>query len=120
MCLASVKQKFTRDNNFGIGFKKMRVSGSKYKAPIRGETYEVGKWLKANTKPTIQSDLAEEYKSGFHIFLSEKDANDYNLTTGVVVRVRYRKVTAYGRNQVDYDSEGNCVIASEMFIEKNQ
>jgi len=120
MCMSSVKQKFVRDNNFGIGFKKMQKSGAQYVAPIQGGVYEVGKWLKANTKETISADSGEDYKAGFHIFLSEKDAQDYNMTMGVVVRVRYRKVTAYGKNEVDYHSKGNCVIASEMFIEKHQ
>lgn len=123
MCLQTVMQQFTKDNNFGIGYKKVNTIHGRpnsYETPNQCETYQAGKWLKANTKSKLYTNnYVSPYRSGFHIFLNKADAEKY--TSGSkVIRVRYRGVTTFGLNKTDYDAYGDCVIASEMFIEKNQ
>lgn len=61
----------------------------------------------------------KQYYPGFHIFLTPEDAKSYN-PTGVVVKVEYKNVLAFGTNDAGFQNgkrvSGPCVVAEYMRI----
>lgn len=127
MCLESVKKNYknVKERDFGIGYKRLvqDSDGIHFRSPINGKgvNYVAGKWYQADGD-SIDATNGEEYKAGFHIFLSKKDAEEYTYATAPVVRVRYRDVVAFGPNKIRIRGQevGDCVISREMMIEKDQ
>lgn len=126
MCMSTVGFSFTEHNDYGIGYKKLDVDYDTNKPLIklswmsRGIELVKKQWYKAKGKKYIKN----EYKSGFHIFLNIKDAEEYggNSTCySKVVQVHFRNVVAFGTNSTgNHDNKrlARCVIAREMKVVK--
>lgn len=57
------------------------------------------------------------YIPGFHIFLNKEDAQNYCQEKSVLVKVKFRGVLAFGKDQTN-TIDKPCIIASHMKIVK--
>lgn len=108
----------------GYGWKVVKVNNGRFSYKVRpGSELRFGRWLQANDTILQASDFST-YKSGFHIFDSRRAARDYkNNQSGVVVRVKYRKVVAVGTQSTGRTYNGvsrysKCIIAKQMLVQK--
>lgn len=119
MCMSTVAKDYrnVKKRDFGIGYKMMTGGKGLYHSYLTD--LRLKKWYKANINSKIGAYDGKDYRSGFHIFLSEKDARDYS--NGTLIRVRYRGVSSIGTNITGRSTdrrEAACVIADEMFLEE--
>jgi hypothetical protein len=124
MCLKTVDfaLQYDRRNKFyyGIGYKKVDDKIAK----------DLRNWKEATGWETHSLHLAKEcsgdgkeYRPGFHIFLDEQSARDYQSRSSVIIRVKFREVLAYGTNETNYDenlrwNSAPCVIARYMKLDE--
>ena len=120
MCMSSVSFALEYDKGcrefVGYGYKKIKNANlSKY----RNWSEATGDWYGAKTlKTAIESaDDMKSYIPGFHIFLHKGDAENYQMVgPSTIVKVKYKGVLSFGRNETGPFNEGPCVIASHMKI----
>ncbi|KKN78305.1 hypothetical protein LCGC14_0351640 [marine sediment metagenome] len=107
MCL-SVITKITDLPKWGVGYKsvdsKFRPMIFHYsRSLIVGQTYD---------DPQDYSLSRHQYRTGYHIFKSKKAAKCYQFDSpGIVIKVRYSKVTAIG-----LQAEGEVIVARRITI----
>ena len=97
----------------GVGYKNVLVSKfnrRQYVYLICHGYVPFNKPLRA-TQNDETADDGKEYKTGFHIFLNQKDAVNYG--NGQVVEVRFKKGRVLGKQ-----GDGTCVLADEITFKK--
>lgn len=115
--------------DIGIGYKFfVRVAPDQYTSlffkygPCQTDTwYEDPRTISLRTEK-----IPQEYPTGYHIFLSYKDAqrcastfNVFNNEDICILKVQYESVVARGYNWIDSDgSVGPCIVARRMKILK--
>lgn len=145
MCLYSIELNLQRRRNgefVGIGYKilprKIFITGASGDIAIfnsKGQLTKAAekegwsrKWMKAigRNRQGLQHEDASAYLScngqprdyspGFHIFLTKEAAKNY-ANCGVIVKVEYKNVIAFGTNEaIIGNSSAPCVVAEYMRV----
>lgn len=129
MCLSTLSEPFDveqdKEGNY-IGYKVMDRCGDTYLSVffVTSENLERDKWYDEKDvrmthypKPTTSGN--EKYPFGWSIFTDLENASFYrNLWGGVVVKVLFKKILAYGYqyHRFFYNRHTRCVIARHMKI----
>ena len=136
MCLSKVSD-FVGPSE-GIGWKWVRPNKDTWHGLYIGKALPYGQFIRCDDanlgleQKTLHDCMIDvvEYKSGFHIFLSEEQAHKYLPSMFFpyeiqLVKVRFRKAIVYGNTNVltikffgDIENEVNTVVAEEIFVEK--
>jgi hypothetical protein len=104
------------------------------RSPLNFFFFLPNQWAQDNCHETLKTEFQDhEYESGFHIFENKEDAQRYlesfaNTSNKVVRKVKYRSVTAKGKNRPSVWSDCNgyfsptvpCIVAREIFIEPEE
>jgi hypothetical protein len=109
----------------GEGYKVFEIypSTGTLVAPLKNFTFERNKWLSDSNDFTITEGIC--YRTGFHIFSNQEDAEAYSESLSgcrdfVVEKVKYRNVAAKGLHLRDIFGNDQrlvpCVVAREIFI----
>lgn len=95
MCLTTVDKK-TKYTKRVIGYKTMQMhSDGTLSACFFGGRRTIGKTYTDRKRKPIQSDSGDEYPTGYHIYLDERDASGNRPIAKV--KVRFSEVVASGR-----------------------
>jgi len=132
MCLELLFKKTTFEKA-GEGFKVVRKDkrGNYYchLSGDRGKSLPMGEWINEHnfrsyqfiTSRTIHELEDVAYSFGWHVWESLRAAKEWlncMVNSGlVVIRVRYRKVVAKGRQETEYHNR-NVTVAQEIYIEE--
>ena len=108
----------------GVGYKvflfyKDRIY-SEHMGQYYSTPYPVNKWIKNTYKQTLYIDsiYIETYVSGFHIFLSRKDAKKWMVDddyTFHIRKIKFKNVTSIGFQEYCEDKL-HIAVAQEMLI----
>lgn len=113
MCLSKVHFSMvkTKDEFVGVGYKLLRNIGGVLKGSDYLGAFKQDRWLKASNLDMLDYG----YPLGFHLFLSGQDARKYDnfYADYVVAEFKFRKVVAFGENDIN-GGVGSCVVAAEM------
>jgi len=125
MCMSSVQltMKKTKDGSFyGVGYKKILTdTNGRLLASMRGTKLQINKWVQDKNKEYISS-----YAPGFHLFLNEKDAIDYNSSDYNIYEVHFKDIVAVGTQKAypinnvcgAKSTDRICVIARKVKVIK--
>jgi hypothetical protein len=125
MCLKTVGVALDYDKQahafIGYGYKRMNpLIAKKHKKWVRanGDREYLDKNSKLSSSYVVSDSDYKSYVPGFHIWINEEDAQDYEHGDGPVVKVKYKGIIAFGQNSLDcYDKnakDGPCVVAEWM------
>ena len=114
MCLHSGFYKVGNKSSVGIGYKvyNKRMIYGKLTSEIRGKRLPlpINRWMNAHD---YQQYAPPSEGVGFHVFLSEADAEYWqDDTCEIVQKIKYRKVTAIG---IMLNGRAN-IVAEEVLI----
>ncbi len=126
MCLDKLKDfEVTQKHGWQVFMK--RAEGYLYSRFFNHDTpIPIGKWQRDKfrifNKWIYMEDYSKKYKKGFHIFLSEEDAQAYgpNSTTYCVKKVGFKRVVAKGFQTIYNGGKmAKVVVCHKRFIEQD-
>ena len=118
MCMSTVQFALEYDKGcrdfVGIGYKKVTETKSTNKKwqEAKGGWGSKSSSLKTSEKTGPHN---KQYIPGFHIFLNKNNAETYGGGGSCIVKVKYRGVLAFGKNETG-GGYGDCIIASHMKV----
>lgn len=126
MCLYSVEQIFTdpKDEDWKEGYKVLSIDDDIMYSPCYSQIFDIGHtYIDIHKGEFICSismtteEVLYAYPNGFHIWKDLENAKlDIVHNDEKIVRVKYRKIVAIGKNCITTDLYGDCVVAQEIQI----